>query len=111
MKLKKIKVPATNSNGDIPMSMSMSMLPSFHADETIIPEIKNWKVGGKYELVIEVEQKMQSEVTINGVSKIEGRFDIVAYKFLPKKSIEEMTDIEFSEYQNEMKRNQKTHEY
>lgn len=34
--------------------------PSFEISEKMLPEIKNWKVGEKYMLVVEVEQKSLS---------------------------------------------------
>ena len=58
-------------------------------------EIKDWEVGEKYRLIIEVEMKSKSERE----EMIEGSFDISAYKHLKPKSPEEMDDEEFGEYQ------------
>ena len=72
--------------------------PSFGLDDKQIPEIKNWEVDGKYRLIIDIKMKsLRSDK--EGMS---GGFDIVAYKVIAKKSIDEMTDKEFSVYQGEV---------
>lgn len=35
--------------------MTMPSLPSFHLKESQLPAMKNWQVGKKYSLVIDVE--------------------------------------------------------
>ena len=92
--LKKIKV----SNGsDLPSVGKYHSAPSFYIDAEQMPEIKDWEVGKKYRLVVEVEQKRKEE-SENSTS---ANLEIVAYKYLPKKSINDMTDEEFGEYQSE----------
>ncbi len=95
--LKKIRV--SESNDDQPISGPP--LPQFFADDSQIPEIKDWEVGGRYKLVIEVEQRSKSKVhtSVGDKDTIDGRFDIVAYKHLPEKDIKDMTDEEFGEYE------------
>lgn len=96
LKLKKIRV----EKDKMPMmNESPAMFPpSFSADDMQIPEIKHWEVGKKYYLTIQIEQKSKNESEDNRVS---GRFDIIAYKHLKEKPIDEMDDKEFGELQGE----------
>lgn len=80
------------------LDMPMSMNPMFHVSDKEMPEIKNWEVGNKYKLVIEVEQKSKSEDEMG----VHAGFEIVAYKHLKDKSLEEMSDKEFGEYQSKV---------
>lgn len=68
--MKKIK------SDSMEIGMDAVMTPSFCASEEQIPEIRSWKVGGKYEICIEVELKRLSKVG----GKIEGSFDILSYE-------------------------------
>ena len=72
-------------------------VPSFSVDAEQMPEIKSWKVGGKYRIMIEVEQKSKNERE----ESVDASFDILAYKHLPDKKIEDMTDEEFGQHQSE----------
>lgn len=92
IKLKKIKKP--NMEG---MKMPESMGPMFYVDDMMMPEVADWEVGKKYRMVVEVEQKSKNEDD-HGVH---GGFEIVAYKHLKDKSLEEMSDKEFGEYQSQ----------
>ena len=97
--LKKIKVSKPEEM-DSPMAGPSRHYypPSFSIDSEQMPEIKNWKVGNTYRLEIEVVQKSLE----SNEKSTSARFDIVAYKNLGKpKSIDEMTDTEFEEYQGE----------
>lgn len=91
--LKKIKV---NEPNDVEVSEPYNSVPNFYINAEQMPEIEDWQVGEKYQIVMEVEQKSK-EINENNTS---ARFDIVAYRYLPKKSIDEMTDDEFGEYQS-----------
>lgn len=74
MELKTIKV--SKPKGDMPKVEGMMYPPSFHVNSKQIPEIKNWEVGKKYRLTIEVEQKSMNE----GDDGVRGAsFDLVAY--------------------------------
>ena len=73
-------------------------LPSFGVSAKQMPEIKDWDVGKKYRIVIEVEQKSKEERN----DHVHASFDIVAYKHLRKKSIDEMTDKEFGIHQGKV---------
>ncbi len=53
----------------------MRMLPSFSLTEKDLPAIKNWRVGKKYKLEIEVEQVAMSKDEY-GKSPMEARFKI-----------------------------------
>lgn len=91
------KIPVSDGGDDVMCNPCASMYPpSFHAEEKQIPEIRKWKVGEKYVMIIEVEQKSMNE---DQKDRLSASFDIVAYKCLPKKSIDKMTDKEFGEYQ------------
>ena len=100
-KLKKIKV-TKRSEYDSPAIMPPSYLPSFRVGDKQMPEIKGWEVGKKYRFVIEVLQTSQDlSVDDNGIANVMAGFDIVAYKYLKAKTIDEMNDEEFEEYQGE----------
>ncbi len=55
--------------------MPMRMLPSFSVTEKDLPEIKEWKVGKKYKLEIEVEMVSMSKNEY-GKSPMEARLKI-----------------------------------
>jgi len=93
--LKKIKV--NNSSNEVPSVGKDLSAPSFYMSAEQMPEIKDWEVGKKYQLIIEVEQISKNEHE----NSVHASFEIVAYKHIPKKSIDEMTDEEFGEYQNQ----------
>lgn len=86
-KLKTIKKPKEEK---MDMSTSMSMLPSFHVDTKQMPEIKNWEVGKKYRLVVEVEQTSYHEDDHSSGAS----FNITAYEILNGKNYDEMSDEE-----------------
>jgi hypothetical protein len=48
--------------------------PSIHLEEDQLKEIKNWEVGEKYTLILEVTQKSKRE---NSDKKISASFDIM----------------------------------
>lgn len=73
--------------------------PSFTVTSTQIPEIENWKVGGKYKMVVSVEQKHMSE---NDDNVVTGSFEVTGYKVLKDKTMEEMSDKEFGEYEGDL---------
>ena len=97
--LKKIKVSPPSSPPSVGMESPgrHHYAPSFSIDAEQMPEIKSWEVGGKYRLIIEVEQKSKSARE----DSVEASFDITHYKHIPKKTIDEMTDQEFEKYQGE----------
>jgi|SRR3990167_2890314 len=94
MHLKKIKVD--EMQGVMPNPMSWP--PSFSINAKQMPEIKDWEVGKKYRLVIEVEQKSKNERE----DSLDASFEIVAYKHLKEKTMDEMSDSEFGEYQGQV---------
>jgi len=98
IKLKTIPVRESNGAIDVP---SVSLYPpSFHVNEKQMPEIKNWEVKGIYRLVIEVEQiSKHEERKSDDSTSVGGEFNIIKYKYLPEKTIDEMDDKEFEEYQ------------
>lgn len=74
-------------------SMPSSFPPNFSVDEKQMPEIKKWKVGGKYRLVIDVEQKSMRE-DIKDMARAD--FDVLAYQIIKtsKKPYAKMSDKE-----------------
>ena len=90
LKLKKIKISESHGK-DIPSPYHSA--PSFYVNAEQMPEIESWEVGKKYKLVIEVEQKSKNERE----DSIDASFDILAYKHLKEKTIDEMSDKEFEE--------------
>ena len=92
IKLKKIKKPEMEG-----MKMPSMSGPMFYVDDAQMSEIASWKVGEKYRMVVEVEMKSMSEDD-HGVN---GSLEVVAYKHLKEKSINEMTDKELGEYEGQ----------
>jgi len=96
--LKKIKVSKEREGFDMPvMSEEMDIPPfppSFRTNENQIPEIKQWETGEKYYMVIEIRQ---TEKTDREGQPVRAEFDIVRYKALSGKLIEDMTDKEFED--------------
>ncbi len=84
-------------NGAMESPMHGSYPPSFTTNADQMPEIKDWEVGQKYKMVVEVEMKGMNE----DKDMITGNFDVLAYKYLPEKDIADMNDKEFGDYQDE----------
>ena len=61
---------------DMPMVGGTMMLPSFSLNEKDLPAIKNWQVGRKYKLEIEVEQVSMSKDEYQTGKPIEANFRI-----------------------------------
>lgn len=82
LKLKKIPVKKDDYSKSCGMSDEIPYFaPSFHVSDKQIPEIKDWKVGEKYQMVIEVEMKsMSSHKRDDQEIGTSGSFDVVAYK-------------------------------
>src|SRR3990167_2170356 len=92
--LKKIKV---SEPGGVDMPRPYHSAPSFYVDAEQMSEIKDWEVGKKYRLVVEVEQKTKNE----SEDSVSASFEIIAYKHMKEKTIDEMNDEEFGEYQGQ----------
>lgn len=97
--LKKIPVAKTK-----PEFMKMEdklpyYLPSFGLSSKQMPEIRDWEVGKNYKLVIEVNMRSKNEDEREGKTNASGSLELVAYKILKSKSVDEMSDKEFGEYQ------------
>ena len=99
--LKKIRVSKLREGFDHPVPSDSHLPPfppNFRANENQIPEMKGWPQGGHYIMVMEIRM---SEKSGDEGKPVNGSFDIVAYKYLPKKTIDEMTDEEFGSHQGE----------
>ena len=94
-KLKKIPVRKPEHREMAIPDMPSMFPPSFYVDHKQMPEIKKWKVGEKYQMIVEVEQTNKSE---SKDGRATASFDIVAYAPMKaKKEYSEMTDAEFEE--------------
>ena len=101
--LKKIKVTVTRNDDGLelapPSFADRLHAPSFHIDARQMQEIKGWTPPHEYTLIVRIKQ---TNKTVDPVTlKHTAEFDIVAYKHIPDKTIEEMSDKEFGEYQGE----------
>ena len=94
--LKKIKVDESNEM-ESPVGNHNLYTPSFSIDAKQMSEIKDWEVGATYRLMIDVKMTRYEE----NKQSTSASMDIVGYKYIPKKSIDEMTDKEFETYQGE----------
>lgn len=97
-KLKLKKIPVQEPRVGIDMPERRLYPPSFQIEAEQMPEIKDWEVGKKYRLIVEIEQKSAHQ---NEKDRMNASFDIVAYKHLKPKSMDEMNDEEFDEYSGE----------
>lgn len=98
--LKKIKIGKAREGFDMPFEEEglPHFPPSFNVVDKQMPEIKNWEVGENYFLVIEVRQVSKTDREGNPTRS---EFDIVRYKALTGKALEDMTDEEFEIEQGE----------
>ena len=62
--------------------MPQKMPPEVSFDETELPEIKNWKVGGKYELKLKVEQVSIGKDTMDNEKELRARFQVLEVEAL-----------------------------
>ena len=100
--LKKIPVRKNDETLDMADDIMPSYPPSFHISSKQMPEVSDWKVKGKYRLVVDVEMKSISA----GEHGASAGFDITAYAVMKEKtgtgkSIDDMTDEEIGKYQGE----------
>lgn len=70
----------------------MRELPSFSLSEKDLPELKDWEVGKKYNLEIEVEQigKEKNSYMTDNKNEIMGRFKIVKIKAENSEEVEKL---------------------
>ena len=88
----KLKTIPVSDKAEYPMQSNWPV--RFSVSSKQLPEIKSWKVGGKYRLEIEVEQKSASETE----DTLNASFEITKYKDLTE-DFDSMTDAELSDYQ------------
>ena len=97
MKLKKIPV---HDHDDMKGEMKGGMMPPYLGIESKqVPEVKDWEVGETYRLVVDLKQTSKSE---DRDGRVSGGFELIAYKHIPEKSIDEMSDKEFEDYEGRM---------
>lgn len=99
LNLKKIPVNTQKPKYAIEEEKLPYYLPSLHLSSKQMPEIRNWEVGSNYKLVIEVNMRSKSEDEKSGKTNASGSLELVAYKVIKEKTIDDMTDEEFGEYQ------------
>jgi len=71
-------------------------LPFLHLNSEQVPEVSVWENKHHYRMVIDIRQDSQDVDKISG--KTNAGFKIVAYKVLESKTLEAMTDDEFSDH-------------
>jgi len=101
VKLKKIKVSKPREGFDVPVPSNEGIPPyppDFRVSEKQMPEIKGWPVGKHYRLIVDVRLTEKEDRMDHPVK---ATFDLTAYKYLKPKTIDEMSDKEFGEYQGE----------
>ena len=82
-KLKKIQIGKMDKDTEKMVNGPSHYPPSFYVGDKQIPEIRKWKVGQKYILMVEVEMKSFEDRSIADKPKemnASASFDILAYK-------------------------------
>ena len=69
------------------MPVEIEDYPDFRVKTSVLPAIKEWKVGGKYKITLEVEQL--------DMSKDSGGFKILSAKDATEVSIEDQSQKQF----------------
>lgn len=89
---------------DKPVAMEMErMSPTLHLDETDLPEIRDWKVGETYTVVLKVKQTglHKGDMMDGGKGKFSADFKVesvsVEGEDSPKEDAGESKDVETSE--------------
>ena len=77
----KIKQPKLSAE------MPQKMPPEVSFDKTELPEIKNWKVGGKYELKLKVEQISIGKDTMDNEKELRARFKVLEVAAIGKEDL------------------------
>ncbi len=70
------------TKGHLQPDMPMRELPSFTLEQNDLPAIKNWRVGGKYRLEVEVEMVRLSKNEYREGEPISARFKLKKLKDL-----------------------------
>ena len=68
------------------------MAPTFSLDEEVLPELKDWKIGGKYSICLDVEQiGADKGMGMDSKGPINARFKVISAHVCDK-SMDEETD-------------------
>lgn len=62
------------------MDYPTNPLPEFSLDQTNLPAIKNWKVGEKYTLIVEVEMQSIGKDSFDKENELRSRFKVLKVK-------------------------------
>ena len=104
LKLKKIPIEKMDKDTEKSIVGPSSWPPSFSVNDKQMPEIRDWKVGEKYQIMIEVEMKsFRDKAIADKPAKINASasFDILAYSGM---DIKDMDDEEFRKYESKAMR-------
>lgn len=89
------------------MDRDIDYKPTLHVSDKDLPEIKKWKVGEEYEIIIKVTQKSASVIELpNGEQQVNASFEVTDM-VIPDDSdvdVDDMDDEEFSKYASKKKR-------
>jgi len=71
---------------------SIKPQPTVSIDTTLLPEIKHWRIGHKYTIMLEVEQMEIGRNEFEDNAPIRGRFKILTAKSIDKPNQNDMKD-------------------
>lgn len=96
LNLKKIPVKKSESGDKAIESLMDSYPPSIHLSDKQVPEIKNWKAGQTYQLIIQVKE---TSMNIQKDGRVDASFEITHYKAVT--GMDEMSDKEIENMQGQ----------
>jgi len=70
---------------ELPISIPMPN-PEISLDETTLPEIKNWEVGGVYTIILEVEQLSVSKDQMDNEDELRATFSVLSAKAIQEET-------------------------
>jgi len=84
MALKLKRLPKTTPEGNAEMKWEPDERPSLCFNDDQLPEIKEWKVGSKYKLIVEVEMTSCNIRKQKDVDRTYGDFKVLAVAANPE---------------------------
>lgn len=100
LKLKMIK-QVQESESPVDSFGKFPHCPSLYMSSDQVPEVAKFEVGESYDIVIRVTPRSKDEHETVDNERCSVECAVVAYKVIEKKSIDDMTDKEFGEYQGQ----------
>lgn len=103
IKLKEIKVESMQEKPMVEVESEGDFMhcPYLYVNDRQIPEIKKFEVGESYEMIIRVTPRSKDEHESTSDERSSVELAVTAYKVIEKKSMDDMSDEEFGEYQGE----------